>query len=146
VSWPLITALPGGLAREELKGPSYMDKMNEADFVERERRLREAANIVPCEALPPVKPKAERVPMEFPVIPLSDEQRSILEQPVDPRVARILGEIGEERRIRAGMTDSRRIVRFPFVGSAPGHAIRDADGHWTIVSGPPPDLPLSGTM
>ena len=34
--------------------------------------------------------KAEKMPSEFPVIPLSDEPRKILEQPVDSRGHRIL--------------------------------------------------------
>jgi hypothetical protein len=108
-----------------------MDKMNETDFI-------------PGNARPPVK--AEKVPVEFPVIPLPDEQRSILEQPVDPRVARILSKIGEEQKTMAQVIDSRRIIQFPFVGSALGHAIRDADGHWTVVSGPPPEVPLRAAM
>ena len=80
--------------------------MNEADFVERECHLGEAAKIVPREALPAVTQKAEEMPVGLPVIPLFDEQRRILEQPVDPKVRRILSEIGGERKAMAGMVPS----------------------------------------
>ncbi|HEX7517764.1 MAG TPA: hypothetical protein VF345_10825 [Chthoniobacterales bacterium] len=109
-------------------------------FDECERHLRAAAKIVPLEAWPPITQKAARMPTELPVIPLSDEQRRILEQPVDPRVKRILSEIEEKRREMAGAVKSRQIIRFPFAGSGAGHAIRDSDGHWTIVSGSPPEV------
>lgn len=110
------------------------------NFDECERRLREAAKIVPHEALPPITHKAATIQTEFPMIPLSDEQRAILEQPIDPRVKRILSEIEEERKEIARAAESRRIIRFPFAGSGAGHAVRDSDGHWTIVSGPPPEM------
>ena len=115
-------------------------------FDECERRLRAAAKIVPREALPPLTQKAAKMPTELPVIPLSDEQRRILEQPVAPRVKRILSEIEEERKEMAGAVKSRRIIRFPCAGSGAGHAIRDSDGHWTIVSGPPPEMQHAAIM
>ena len=46
------------------------------------------------------------MPVGLPVIPLSDEQRRILEQPVDPKVGWILSEIGGERKAMAGMVPS----------------------------------------
>ena len=110
------------------------------NFDECERRLCAAANIVSREVLRPINQEAEKLPAEFPVIPLSDEQRTILEQPIDPRVKRILREIEEERKEIARAAESRRIIRFPFAGSGAGHAVRDSDGHWTIVSGPPPEI------
>jgi hypothetical protein len=105
-------------------------------FDECERRLPAPAKIAPGEALPPITQKTARTPTELPVIPLSDEQRRILEQPVDPRVKRILSEIEEERKEMAEAVKSRGIIRFPFTDSGAGHAIRDSDGHWTIVSEP----------
>ena len=115
-------------------------------FDECEQRLHAAAKIVPREASPPITHKAANMPTEFPVIPLSDEQRRILEQPVDPRVKRILSEIEEERKEIAGAAESRQIIRFPFAGSGAGHAVRDSDGHWTIVSGPPPEMQQAATI
>lgn len=73
-------------------------------FDECERRLHAAAKIVPREASP-ITQKAANMPTEFPVIPLSDEQRTILEQPIDPRVTRILSEIEEERKEIAGAAE-----------------------------------------
>jgi hypothetical protein len=66
------------------------DDLMDMSFDECERRLRRATQIVFREMLLPFKRKAEKMPTEFPVIPLSDEQREILEQPADSRVHRIL--------------------------------------------------------
>jgi hypothetical protein len=59
-------------------------------FAECERPLLAATQIVFREMLRPFQRKAEKLPTELPVIPLSDEQRKILERPVDSRVHRIL--------------------------------------------------------
>lgn len=120
--------------------------MSNMSFDECERRLQAAAKIVPREPSLPITQKAVNMPMEFPVIPLSDEQRTILEQPIDPRVKRILGEIEEERNEIARTAKSRRIIRFPFAGSGAGHAVRDSEGRWTILSGPPPEMQHAAIM
>lgn len=114
-------------------------------FDECEQRLREAAKIVPREVVPPIK-EAKKMPAEFPAIPLSDEQRKNLEQPVDSRVRRILSEIEKDRKEIARALETGRIIPFPFDGSDAGHAIRDCDGHWTIVSGPPPEMRHGGMV
>jgi uncharacterized SAM-dependent methyltransferase len=116
-----------------------MDNMTEADFMERERLLWETARIIPGKALPSMPPKAEWLPAEVPAIVLSDEQSCIVEESTNLQVARISSEIEEEREATIETKESRRIIQFPFAGSAPGHAIRDSNGHWTVVSGPPPD-------
>lgn len=118
----------------------FMDVKNEADPAEREARLLHAEVILPCEASRPVIDQAANTPVKLSAIPLSDDLRRKLEEPVDPRVLRILSEINAEQEEMAGLVESRRIIRFPFAGSVPGHAIRGADGHWTVVSGPPPAL------
>jgi hypothetical protein len=110
------------------------------NFDECERRLRQVTQIVPREMLPPINREVEKMPTEFPVIPLSDEQRRILEQPVDSRVHRILNEIEKDQKEIAKALGAGRIIPFPFAGSRGGHAVRDCDGHWTILSGPPPEI------
>lgn len=74
---------------------------------------------------------------DFLPIPLSDELRANLEQPLDPKVDRIMKEITEEVAAAQHRMDSRRIIRFPFADSL-GHVVRDSAGHLTVLSGEPP--------
>ena len=71
-------------------------------------------------------------------ISLSDEHKSILGEPLDPRVERILGEIYADRAAAEKALNSRRIIEFPSNDSGERHVIQDEDGFWRIVPGPPP--------
>ncbi|HEY2614604.1 MAG TPA: hypothetical protein VGI42_02760 [Chthoniobacterales bacterium] len=75
----------------------------------------------------------------LPPIALSPEHRALLDGPVDERVNRILAEIEAERAEAVDAVKARRIIHFPFTGSQASHAVRDQDGHWHIVKGPPPE-------
>jgi hypothetical protein len=77
------------------------------------------------------------LPMGPASIPLSEELRAILDQPVDPRTERIIREIAEEGAVAEAATHSERIIRFP-VGGSVGDITRDSAGQLTAVSGEPP--------
>jgi hypothetical protein len=63
-----------------------------------------------------------------PPIPLSEEQRRILEQPIDPRVVRILNELQCYSESVEQFLASRHILPFPF----------DHEAKPTVVSGEAP--------
>ena len=75
-------------------------------------------------------------------ISLSVEQKNLLENPVDPRVDRILQKMHKiyadkaaaERALKA-----RRALESPHGDSEDRHAIQDKNGFWRIVSGPAPE-------
>ncbi len=84
-----------------------------------------------------MEPAVVRAPVVFPLIPLSDELRAILEQPLDPRVARIINEIAGEIAEAQRAMDSRRIVRFPLADSI-GHSVQQSGRNLTARSGESP--------
>jgi hypothetical protein len=85
---------------------------------------------------------AQHVPYQKPLeISLSDEQKRLLEKPVDPRVGRILEEIYADKAAAELALKSRRIIDFPHDDSGERHVIQDKEGFWRIVPGaPPPSL------
>jgi hypothetical protein len=86
-----------------------------------------AAGVEP--ALPEILP----APRE---ISLSTEQKSILEEPVDPRVDIILqGIYGDKTAAEQAMNASRN--------SGKRHVIQDQSGLWRIVPDPVPQEPIS---
>jgi len=87
----------------------------------------------PIPATPQAAPAAK--PLE---ISLSDEQKSMLENPIDPRVDRILHEIYDDKAAAELALKSRRIIDFPHSDSGERHVIQDEDGFWRIVPGAPP--------
>ncbi len=88
---------------------------------------------------PPPIPSSLVVPPK-PTICLSAEQKAILEQPVDPRVDRILGEIyGEKAAAERALKSHLRIVKFPDAHSEERHVVQDKNGFWRIVPGPAPN-------
>gem|GEM_PF-2943459 len=62
--------------------------------------------------------------LELPPISLTDEERRILQQPLDPRVARILKELHEHRDMLEQLFTNRRIVPFQY-GCSPSYIGRD---------------------
>jgi hypothetical protein len=71
-------------------------------------------------------------------ISMSTEQRGMLDQPLDPRVGRIMEQIYADKTAAERALNSRQIVRFPSPDSGERHVIQDADGFWRIVPGPAP--------
>jgi hypothetical protein len=100
---------------------------------------RDAARIMPPVAASQPDPLECRRPVELPPIPLSAEHRAILEQPLNPRVARILAELRDEVAEAQRAMDARRVIRFPRAGSM-GHVVRDSEGRLTFPSGAPPEI------
>ncbi len=74
-------------------------------------------------------------------ISLSAEQKSMLENPVDSRVDRILQEIYADRAEAERALKARRIIQFPHSDSGERLVVQDEDGFWRIVSGSPPETP-----
>ena len=101
-----------------------------------------------CRGSGPAKPAdatpapAQHVPYQKPLeISLSDEQKRLLEKPVDPRVGRILEEIYADKEAADRALNARRIIDFPHDDSGERHVIQDEEGFWRIVPGaPPPSL------
>ncbi|MGH8092016.1 MAG: hypothetical protein ACREIF_00890 [Chthoniobacterales bacterium] len=63
----------------------------------------------------PATPRRNPV-LEYEAIALSDVHKQILQQPVDPRVARILQKINAEREVTEAFEPSPRIINFPTRG------------------------------
>ena len=95
----------------------------------------------PLEPPPPTEGPAAEVPRK---IELSEEQKSILEKPIDPRVARIMNEIYADREAaERALKSAHRIIEFPIGDSGERHVTQDENGFWRIVPGAPPDKPIS---
>ena len=94
----------------------------------------------PISPAPPLSVDRPRAPATQPSlsISLSDEQKSLLEKPVDPRVDRILQEIYEDKAAAQRALNSRRIIDFPFGDTGERHVSQDEQGFWRIVPGPVP--------
>lgn len=75
---------------------------------------------------------------ELPQIRLSAEQKDLLEQPVHPRVGRIMDEIYADKAAAERAVKSRQILNFPSADSGERHVVQDADGFWRIMPGPAP--------
>jgi hypothetical protein len=101
-----------------------------------------------CRGSGPAKPAdatpapAQRVPYQKALeISLSDEQKRLLEQPVDPRAGRTLQDIYDDKAAAELALNARRNIDFPHGDSSEGHVIQDEQGFWRIVPGaPPPSL------
>jgi hypothetical protein len=107
------------------------------DFLECERRLQQVIKTsAPCTSPQPPVAASPACPLEE--ISLSEEHLAALPEPLDPRVVRILTEIGEDAEQIQKEMKSKRFIHFPFASCAPGHAICDCEGKWTVVSGEPP--------
>ncbi|SRR6266849_10290004 len=90
----------------------------------------------PADATPAL---AQSIPHQEPLgISLSDEQKSMLESPIDPRVGRILQEIYADKAAAERALNSRRVIDFPHGDSGERHVIQDEQGFWRIVPGAPP--------
>src|SRR5712691_6572426 len=81
------------------------------------------------------QPAAAAKPLE---ISLSNEQKSLLQKPIDPRVDRILQEIYDDKAAAERALNARRIIEFPHGDSGERHVTQDEDGFWRIVPGAPP--------
>ena len=89
--------------------------------------------------LQPIPTTPQAAPAAKPLeISLSDEQKSMLENPIDPRVDRILQEIYADKEAAERALKSRRIIEFPHGDSGERHVIQDEEGFWRIVPGAPP--------
>jgi hypothetical protein len=88
-------------------------------------------------ALPPLPPQPAE-PKKSLEIPLSEEQKGLLEKPIDPRVDRILQEIYADQAAAERALKSRRIIDFPHGDSGERQVIQDKLGFWRIVPGAPP--------
>lgn len=97
------------------------------------------------EPVPPSEgPVTAKVPEPPRKISLSDEQKSILEQPVDPRVDRIMNEIyADQAAAELALRSARRIISFPFRDSGERRVIQDENGFWRIVPGPVSAQPIT---
>jgi hypothetical protein len=97
---------------------------------------------VPARPADTIAAPAQHVPHQEPLeISLSDEQKRLLEKPVDPRVGRILEEIYADKEAADRALNARRIIDFPHDDSGERHVIQDEEGFWRIVPGaPPPSL------
>jgi hypothetical protein len=93
------------------------------------------ASPTPAEPVPAVPRVPNPKPLE---ISLSEEQKCLLEKPIDPRVDRILQEIYADKEAAERALKSRRIIEFPHGDSGERHVIQDEDGFWRIVPGAPP--------
>lgn len=62
---------------------------------------------------PNAGPPAPLLPPERPTISLTAEEKNMLEQPMDPRVARILEELRAIKVAEEQAPGSSRIIRFP---------------------------------
>lgn len=71
-------------------------------------------------------------------ISMTAEQKDILDQPLNPRVNRIMEQIYADKAAAERALNGRQIVAFPSNDSAERHVVQDADGFWRIVPGPPP--------
>jgi hypothetical protein len=75
-------------------------------------------------------------------ISLSTEQKRLLENPVDPRVDRILQrmhKIYADKAAAERALNARRATEFPHGNSEARHVIQDENGFWRIVPGPAPE-------
>jgi len=86
--------------------------------------------------LEPIHLVCQKLPARM--IVLSDEHRSHLEEPIHPRVDRILQEIYADRAAAERALNARRIVQFPNEHSGDRHVIQDERGFWRIVPGAAP--------
>ena len=88
------------------------------------------------------KTAATALSKEPPAISLSAEQKNLLENPVDPRVDRILEKM---RRIYADKAaaeralNARRSIDVSHGDSRDRHVAQDKNGFWRIVPGPAPE-------
>ena len=99
------------------------------------RRVRSGAE-------PPAEPNLsleQLLPQKPREISLSPEQKIQLEQPIDPRVDRILQEIYTDRAAAERALQSRRIIDFPTDSSSAPHVVQDKNGFWRIVAEPVPE-------
>jgi hypothetical protein len=83
----------------------------------------------PTSLTPAAEPKPQR-------IPLTAEQKDLLQTPVDPRVERILQEIYADRAAAERALKSRRIIEFPLGDSGERRVVEDENGFWRIVPVP----------
>jgi hypothetical protein len=86
---------------------------------------------------PPVSSRTGQV--HPPEIALSAEQTSLLKEPVDPRVEKILRKIYSDRAAAERALNSKRITGFANGNFGDRHVIQDENGFWRIVPGPPPE-------
>jgi hypothetical protein len=83
--------------------------------------------------LEPIHSVRQRPPAKF--IALSDEHKRHLDEPIHPRVDRILQEIYADRAAAERALKARRIIEFPKGDSGERHVIQDEQGFWRIVPG-----------
>jgi len=84
----------------------------------------------------PATPVSNIAAHSKPQISLSAEQKDILDQPVDPRVNRILEQIYADKAAAERALNARQIVTFPSADSGERHVVQDKNGFWRIVPGP----------
>lgn len=92
---------------------------------------------MPAPALSPAPAPAPRE------ISLSAELKGILENPIDPRVDRILQGIYADKAAAEQALNPPQIVAFPRDKTAERHVVQDENGFWRIVPGPAPAHPIS---
>lgn len=85
-------------------------------------------------------------PVELPAIPLTAEEKWLLEQPLDPRVARILEELHAIKAAAERGPKPPRIIRFPKDDFLEADAAEDGTGYWRFVQNPPPDVRLANGL
>lgn len=83
---------------------------------------------------PPGKPRQ---------ISLSAEQKAILEEPLDPRVDRILQGIYSDKAAAERAIKSRQIIEFPMTDLGERHLVQDENGFWRIVPVAGPNKQIS---
>jgi len=86
-------------------------------------------------AVEPAMPVSQTAVHSKPQISLSAEQKDILDQPVDPRVNRILEQIYADKAAAERALNARQIVTFPSADSGERHVVQDENGFWRIVPG-----------
>ena len=83
----------------------------------------------------------QSAPKEPPPIPLSAEQKSLLKNPVDPRVDRILQNmqrIYPDKAAAERALNARHAIDFRHGDSGDRHVVQDKNGFWRIIPGPVP--------
>jgi hypothetical protein len=80
------------------------------------------------------EPQPKPLP-EPPLIALSSEQKSMLEEPLDPRVNRILHELYANKATAEQALNAGRIIQFPHVDSRAEDAAPAKNGGAQVVDG-----------
>jgi hypothetical protein len=87
---------------------------------------------------PSLPSQQRRQPLCLEPISMNAEQKSLLEEPIHPRVERILQEIYDDRAAAERALNARRIIEFPISDSGEPYVIQDENGFWRIVPGTVP--------